>query len=145
MLHGIRIWRLACGSSPLHWRHNERDGVSENHRRLDCLLNHWFRRWSTKTSKTWRHCPLWVESNGDRWIHSQRVSDAENVFHLMTSSWSERYVSGLKNAWSQDKVNQLFLNWSLHVWIRPSRIIECVCMRVVYVKRSNRRLSARLQ
>ena len=31
---------------PLHWRHNERDGVS-NHRRPDCLLNYW----SKKTSK----------------------------------------------------------------------------------------------
>ena len=34
----------------LHWRHNERDGVS-NCQRLDCLLNHLFRRRSKKTSK----------------------------------------------------------------------------------------------
>ena len=32
------------------WRHNERDGVS-NDRRLDCLLNHLFRRRSKKISK----------------------------------------------------------------------------------------------
>ena len=32
------------------WRHNERDGVS-NHRRLDCVLNRFFRRRSTKTTK----------------------------------------------------------------------------------------------
>ena len=37
-------------SPPLQWRHNERDGVS-NHRRLDCLFNHLFRRRSKKTSK----------------------------------------------------------------------------------------------
>ena len=34
----------------LQWRHNESDGVS-NHRRLDCLLNHLFRRRSKKTAK----------------------------------------------------------------------------------------------
>ena len=34
----------------LHWRHNERNGVS-NHRRLDCLLSLLFRRRSKKTSK----------------------------------------------------------------------------------------------
>ena len=35
---------------PSKWRHNERDGIS-NHQRLDCLLNHLFRRRSMKTSK----------------------------------------------------------------------------------------------
>ena len=35
---------------PLLWRHNGRDGVS-NHRRLNCLLSHLFRRRSKKTSK----------------------------------------------------------------------------------------------
>ena len=34
----------------LQWRHNKCDGVS-NHRRLDCLLSHLFRRRSKKTSK----------------------------------------------------------------------------------------------
>ena len=34
----------------IKWRHNKRDGVS-NHRRLDCLLNRFFRRRSRKTSK----------------------------------------------------------------------------------------------
>ena len=34
----------------LHWRHDERDGVS-NHRPHDCLLNRLFRRRSKKTSK----------------------------------------------------------------------------------------------
>ena len=36
--------------SPLQWRHNECDGVS-NHQRLDCLLNRLFRPRSKKTSK----------------------------------------------------------------------------------------------
>ena len=34
----------------LHWRHNERDGVS-NHQHLDCLLNRLFRWISKKISK----------------------------------------------------------------------------------------------
>ena len=36
--------------SPLQWRHNEHNGVS-NHRRLDCLLNRLFRHRSKKTLK----------------------------------------------------------------------------------------------
>ena len=40
--------RLARGST--HWRHNERDGVS-NHHPHDCLLKRWFRPRSKKTSK----------------------------------------------------------------------------------------------
>ena len=35
---------------PLQWRHNERNGVS-NDRHIDCLLNRLFRRRSKKTSK----------------------------------------------------------------------------------------------
>ena len=35
----------------LQWHHNERDGVSWNHRRFDCLLNHLLRRRSKKMSK----------------------------------------------------------------------------------------------
>ena len=37
-------------STPLQWRHNERDGVS-NHQPQDCSLNRLFRRRSKKTSK----------------------------------------------------------------------------------------------
>ena len=37
-------------SKTLHWRHNEREGVS-NHRRCNCLLNRLFRYRSKKTSK----------------------------------------------------------------------------------------------
>ena len=35
---------------PLHWRHNDHDGVS-NHQTYGCLLNRLFRRRSKKTSK----------------------------------------------------------------------------------------------
>ena len=57
---------------PLHWRHNERDGVS-NHSRLDCLLNRLFRPESKKTSK------LRVTGLCEGIHPSQRASNAENV------------------------------------------------------------------
>ena len=47
------LWPLIFvvrAQTPLQWRHNERDGVS-NHRRLDCLLNRLFGRRSNKTPK----------------------------------------------------------------------------------------------
>ena len=63
-----------CVSSlrhPLHWRHNERDGVS-NHQPHDCLLNCSFRRRSKKTSM--------LRVTDDRWItRIQKASNAENV------------------------------------------------------------------
>ena len=52
---------------PLEWRHNKRDGAS-NHRRLDCLLNRWFRRRSKKTSKLRVTGLRKGESTRDRWI-----------------------------------------------------------------------------
>ena len=49
----MHLWPLIFvvrAQTPLQWRHNERDGVS-NHRRLDCLLNRLFGRRSNKTPK----------------------------------------------------------------------------------------------
>ena len=40
----------ACTRQPLHWRHNDHDGVS-NHQPHGCLLNRLFRRRSKETSK----------------------------------------------------------------------------------------------
>ena len=65
---------------PLQLRHNERDGVS-NMRRLDCLLNHLFRRLSKKTSKIcvtdlYQGNPLVTGG-----FPSQKASDAE-IFPL---------------------------------------------------------------
>ena len=68
-------------SRELQWRHNERDGVS-NQWRLDCLLNRLFRRRSKKTSK--HHVTGLCEGNslvtGE--FPAQRASYAEDV-----SSW----------------------------------------------------------
>ena len=49
-LQSGKLVALVKQMSLLQWRHIEHDGVS-NHRRLDCLLNHLFRRRSKKTSK----------------------------------------------------------------------------------------------
>ena len=65
--HDVRCTKLKCFTSlyllkvnlnnmrrfidnALQWRHNEGDGIS-HHRRLQCLLNCWFRRTSKNTSK----------------------------------------------------------------------------------------------
>ena len=46
----VAFTRLQNVHNPLQWRHNERDGVS-NQQPHDCLLNRLFRRRSKKTSK----------------------------------------------------------------------------------------------
>ena len=77
--------------SPLPWRHNEREGVS-NHRRLDCVLNRLFRRRSKKTSKVRvtglceRNAPV---TGG---FPSQRVCNVKNV-----SIWWRHYVNTPKS------------------------------------------------
>ena len=62
----------------LQWRHNECDGVS-NDRRLDCLLNHLFRRRSKKISKlrVTGLCEWNPPMTGG--FPSQRASNAGNV------------------------------------------------------------------
>ena len=86
------------GVYQLRWRYNDRDGVS-NHRRLDCLLNHLFRRRSKKTSKLRvSHWPLWGEFTGHRaskaengstwWRHHGNlyhgIKDVESIFTKMS-------------------------------------------------------------
>ena len=71
-------------TSPLRWRHNERDGVSD-HRRLDCVLNGLFRRRSKKTSK-FRVIGL-CEGNLPGPVNSPHIGPVtRNFLHLMTSS-----------------------------------------------------------
>ena len=47
---GFRLHLVDQHSCPLHWHHNECNGIS-NHRRLNYLLNHLIRPRSQKTSK----------------------------------------------------------------------------------------------
>ena len=58
---------LMTASTPLQWRHNESDGVSNQHRH-EWLLNYLFRRRSKKISKL-RSTGLYEgEFTGHRWI-----------------------------------------------------------------------------
>ena len=72
-------------STPLHWRHNEHNSVS-NHQRLDCLLNCLFRLRSKKTPKL-RVTGICGEFSGDRWIPRAKGQWRGKCFQLMTSSW----------------------------------------------------------
>ena len=81
----------------LHWRQNERDGVS-NHQRLDCLLNCLFRRRSKKKSKL-RITGLCEGNSPVTGEFPQRASNAENV-----SIWRRHHESGK----SRGKVQESF-------------------------------------
>ena len=86
--------------SPLQWRHNERDGVS-NHQPHHCLLNCLFRRRSKKTSKlhviglcagnslVTSEFPTQMASNAENvsiwWRHHECVK-IRPVLYLSTSS-----------------------------------------------------------
>ena len=62
----------------LQWRHNARDGVS-NQQPYDCLLNHLFRRRSKKTPRlrVTDHCAGNLPGTGE--FPAQRASNTENV------------------------------------------------------------------
>ena len=81
----IRDWENKCS---LQWRHNERDGVSNN-QRLDCLLNRLFRRRSKKTPELRATGLCEGNSPVTGEFPSQRASNAENV-----SIWWRHHVKG---------------------------------------------------
>ena len=70
--------------SPLHWRHNDHDGVS-NHQPHGCLLNRLFRRRSKKTSKL-RVTGLCVGNSPGLVNFPHKGPVTRKCFHLMTSS-----------------------------------------------------------
>ena len=86
--------------TPLRWRHNGRNGVS-NHQPHDCLLNRLFRRRSKKTSKL-RVTGLWAwNSPGTGEFPAQMASNAENVsiwwrHHAQISFWGTRTSNELR-------------------------------------------------
>ena len=106
----LAIFRTAFCKPPLslQWCRNERDGIS-NHLPKDCLLNHLFKRRSTKTSKL-RVTGL-CEGNspvtGE--FPAQRASNAENFSiswcHHVFGGWNKvSMIDGLPpapklNAW----------------------------------------------
>ena len=71
----VKSW---CTFSPLQWRHNGRDRVS-NHQPRDCLLNRLFRRRSKKISKLRATGVCAGNSPGTGEFPAQMASYAENV------------------------------------------------------------------
>ena len=65
-------------AAKLHWRHNERDGVS-NHQPNDCLLNRLFSLRSKKTSKLRITGLCAGNSPVTSEFPAQKVSNTENV------------------------------------------------------------------
>ena len=65
-------------TNPLHWRHNECDGVL-NHQLHNCLLNRLFRRRSKKVSMLCVTGLCEENSPVTGEFPAQRASDAENV------------------------------------------------------------------
>ena len=65
-------------ASPLHWRHNDHDGVS-NHQPHGCLLNRLFQAQIKENIKAPRHWPLCGEFTGTGEFPAQRASNAANV------------------------------------------------------------------
>ena len=83
--HSTSKTNLENMGKSLQWHHNERDSVS-NHRRLDCLLNRWFKCGLKKRSKLRVTGFCKGKCTGDQWIPSERASYAENV-----SIWWRHY------------------------------------------------------
>ena len=72
----LTMQSVSTETSPLRWRHNDHDGVS-NHQPHGCLLSRLFRRWSKKTSKL-RVTGLCVgNSPGTDEFPAQMASNAE--------------------------------------------------------------------
>ena len=90
----------------LQWRPNECDVVL-NHRRPGCLLSHLFMRESKKKIKAPSHWPLWGNPPVTDGFPSQRVSNALQCCHLMTSSWCAYFPALEKVSYNNDLVHQI--------------------------------------
>ena len=99
--------RRCTAESPLQWRHNEHDGVS-NHQPRNCLLNRLFRRRSKKISKFGATGLCAGNSPGTGEFPAQRASNADSVVnynsihrghfsfndserHAIAHPWGRRY------------------------------------------------------
>ena len=83
---------------PLRRYHNERDGVS-NHQPHDCLLKRLFRGRPKELSKLRATGLRAGNSQVTDEFPTQRASNAEKSFHLMTSSWFSR--TRINMAWPE--------------------------------------------
>ena len=82
----MHLFKLSRYFNSFHWRHNERDGVS-NHQPHDCLRDCLFRHRSKKTSKL-RATGLCAGNSPSPVNSPHRRPVTRKAFHLMTSSYS---------------------------------------------------------
>ena len=105
--HQIPLPSLRVSGEKRDQHYNERDCVS-NHRRLDCLLNRWFRRRSKKTSKllVTGLCDGNPPVTGDWWIvayvtfHTCALNSSLDTCHLDLPGANELLVPWqIESAW----------------------------------------------
>ena len=108
-MNTLRFFYFIYLNQSLQWRHNERDGAS-NQQRLDCLRNRLFRRRSKKTSKL-RVTGL-CEGNPPvtGGFSSQRASNVEmfpfDDVNMVVSTWEGKIAT-------YRQVNRLPTSWDL--------------------------------
>ena len=105
-VHARDAWRCDClllePHSPLRWRINGRDSVS-NHQPHDCLLNRLFRRKSEKTSKLRVTGLCAGNSPGTGEFPAQMASNAENVSIWWRHHAMVMYCLLSRRLWKRDK------------------------------------------
>ena len=106
-----KIYSFSIISHPLHWRHNDHDGVS-NHQPHGCLLNRLFRWRSKKTSKL-RVTGLCVgNSPGTGEFPAQSASYAENVAIWWRHHALRYHVYGIQeNVYHAKSIPWLLMTW----------------------------------
>ena len=98
-------YKLGVMTLTLHWRHNERGGVSD-HQSRDCLLNRLFKRRSKKTSKLRVTGLCAGNSPMTDEFPAQRASNAENV-----SIWWRHHDGMMRISYYRPFV--MGMHWSL--------------------------------
>ena len=110
----VLVW-VCTSRESLHWRHNDRDGVS-NHQPRDCLL---IRAQIKENIKAPRHWPVTGE------FPTQRESNAENV----SIWWRHHDIDELKNWYGVLTADQI---WQLLVQDLNNFKTSNICVCVIY-------------
>ena len=104
-------------TSSFQWRHNKRDGVS-NQKPHDCLLNRSF----TTDQRKHQSWPLWGELTGDQWIPRTKGQWRGKCFHLMTPKWIASRIPSLTiDQRKHQSSASLVLMRGIHRWF-PAQI-----------------------
>ena len=100
-------------NTPLQWRHNEHDHVS-NHQPHDCLLKRLFRRRSKKTSKLRVTGLCEGNSSVTSEFPAQRASNAENVSIWWRHHWSR---DNMAHMWQVYDILKCISLWNFCIMI----------------------------